>query len=164
MRRKLLLSIFAALFSVAALAGIRAKYLSVPPPDFTYQVFTHHFTGAYTSSVADAFSVTLPESWLIEAIHVTTRLTSGTITQYTIPLYNAGSLLPLKAAIDAYGGALATAGTPQWALKINELHPIWIPAGNKLTGSLLLAGSDSPTVTDATLQITYRTISGPEYQ
>lgn len=161
-RQKLLTAAIILTAAAGAVAGIRNSHVhQFPPPDFAYVEKVIPITGAYTASAPKVVQIKTTADWWIEAIEAVSRTMSGTITQFTIDLYNNDNIC-IAHAIDLYGTGLAYAGTFTTAEQIRKLKPLFIKSGHTFRVDLELDGSDTPTVNDITLKVLYRTPVGQE--
>lgn len=154
-----------------ALAGIRNRHIhQFPPPAFVQEVDVRTFESV-TSTKDPGWFLWLKRDVVFQGMQVVVRAMSGTITQATLMLY-ANGVPQLKTALDLYSTGLASAGTVLYVnpdqLKAWSPAPGYWPgesggaAGYTIVGSIFLAGTNTPTLTDVTVEMLYRPTVGGE--
>lgn len=156
----------ALLVAGAAYAGLKNMHLhQFPAPDFARQQKCVLLEGPYTASVANAFTFKALHDMWIERVSASARAMSGTITQFTIPLYDADNQIALRSlstAIDMYDAALASAGREQVAVLPDAYRPLLLKANHQWSVSVLIDGSNSPSASDITFCMDYHAPVGQE--
>lgn len=146
-----------------ALAGIKNSHLHLHPRiDAAKRTNVWLLEGTHTiadatkeASLIKAIQYYTTEDSYLDGMAVVTRALAGTISQYTVQLY-CNDAACLRTAVDAYGSALAHAGTVDYATLIDNLEPFYIKSGTKMNVSVFFkstTGDAAAAWTDATVTI-----------